>query len=169
MRKCPYINVSRAAINSNKMGGFPEVNTPQYTSHYKTNHMLSILPIQAHFNSNKYRSKKPIPSNNTYVSIKGFLEDVDMDSNGHATMFHISADNINFLKRVTIIPSATGNIDNILLLPLVLYFTLYFGFLKSFINPSSPSSSTKPSVLKHGLASNQSKIDILTQGEKRKK
>ena len=97
MCKRPYINTSSTAINSNKTDGFFDINTPQYTSHFKTNRVLSVLPVQAHFNSNKYRSKKLIPSNNTYVSIEGFLEDIDTNSNGHATWFHISVNNINFL------------------------------------------------------------------------
>ena len=35
MQERAYINVSGAAVNSNKTGGFLEVNAPQYTSHYK--------------------------------------------------------------------------------------------------------------------------------------
>ena len=58
-----YINISGSAINLNKMCGFFEINASQYTSHYKNNHALSNLPMQAHFNSNKYRTKKPILSN----------------------------------------------------------------------------------------------------------
>jgi len=85
MREQAYINVSGAAVNSNKTGSFFEVNAPQYTSYYKTNQNLSILPVQAHFNSSKYRTKKPIPSNNTYVSIEGFLESVETDSCGCPT------------------------------------------------------------------------------------
>lgn len=106
----PYIYISGAAINSNKTAGFFEVNAAQYTSHYKTNRALSILPIQAHFNSNKYRSKKSIPSNNTYVSLEGFLEDVETDATGQATLFRVSVDNINFLGKATLMPSATGTV-----------------------------------------------------------
>ena len=109
MRERPYINISGAAVNANKTAAFFDLNAPQYTSHYKSNRAHSILPVQAHFNSNKYRTKKPIPSNNTYVSIEGFLKNIDTDSNGHATKFHISVDNINFLGRATISPSGTGN------------------------------------------------------------
>ena len=109
MRECPYINVSGAAINSNKTASFFEINAPQYMSHYKHNRTLSFLPIQAHFNSTKYKTKKPIPSNNTYVSIEGFLEDLQTDSSGRATMFHVSMDNINFLGRASLSPSGTGN------------------------------------------------------------
>jgi hypothetical protein len=72
--------MSGAAVNSNNTGGFFEINTPQYTSYYKNDCMLSILPVQAHFNLNKYQTKKPIPSNNTYVSIEGFLEDFETNT-----------------------------------------------------------------------------------------
>ena len=110
LRQQPYINISGAAINSNKTGRFFEVNATQYTTHYKANRALSILPIQAHFNSNKYRTKKPIPSNNTYVSLEGFLEGVETDTTGHATLFHISVDNINFLGKATLPTSTTSTI-----------------------------------------------------------
>jgi hypothetical protein len=108
MRQQAYINVSGAAVNSNNTGGFFEINAPQYTSYYKTDRALSILPIQAHFNTNKYRSKKPIPSNNTYVSIEGFLEDIETDSAGRATLFHVAVDNINFLGRASFSPTKAG-------------------------------------------------------------
>jgi len=101
--------VSGTAINSNKTGGFFEINAPQYTSHYKKNRALSYLPVHAHFNSNKYKTKEPIPSNNTYVSFEGFLEGIDTDSAGKPTSFHVSVDNINFLGRATVSPSGTGN------------------------------------------------------------
>jgi len=61
-----YINVSGAAVNTNKTDGFFNVNATQYMSYYKNKRTLSTLPVQAHFNSNKYRTKKPIPSNNIY-------------------------------------------------------------------------------------------------------
>lgn len=109
MRERAYINVSGATLNSNKTSGSFDINAPQYTSYYKQNRTLSVLPVQAHFNSSKYKSKKPIPSNNTYVSFEGFLEDVQTDSYGRATMFHVSVDNINFLGRSSLSPSATGN------------------------------------------------------------
>jgi len=113
MREHPYINVSSAAINTNKTASLFEINAPQYTSLYKTNWNLSFLPVQAHFDSNKYRTKKPIPSNNTYVSIEGFLENVETDPTGRAIMFHVSVDNINFLRWATLSPSGTGNTGNI--------------------------------------------------------
>lgn len=112
MRERPYVNVSGAAINTNKTASLFEINAPQYTSLYKTNRNLSFLPVQAHFNSNKYKTKKPIPSNNTYVSVEGFLENIETDATGRAYMFHVSVDNINFLGRATLSPSGTGNTGN---------------------------------------------------------
>jgi hypothetical protein len=108
MRERAYINISGAAVNSNKSSSFFEVNASQYTSHYKDNRGLSVLPIRAHFNSNKYKSKKPIPSDNTYVSMEGFLEDIETDASGRVTMFHVSVDNINFLGRATLSPSVAS-------------------------------------------------------------
>ena len=112
MRERPYINMSGTAINSNKTALSFKINAPQYTLQYKTNWNLSVLPIQAHFNSSKYRTKKLIPLNNTYVSIEGFLEDVETDSISCANKFHVSVDNINFLGRVTLPPSGSGNAGN---------------------------------------------------------
>jgi hypothetical protein len=97
-------------VNSNKTDGFFQVNVAQYTSYYKNNRPLSILPVQAHFNSNKYKTKKPIPSNNTYVSVEGFLEDIDTDSSALATCFHVSVDNISFLGKATFSPSPAGGL-----------------------------------------------------------
>lgn len=108
-----YLNISGAALNSNKSDGTFQVNAAQYTSHYKNNRALSILPVQADLNSNKYRNKKPIPSNNTYVSVEGFLDDIETDTEGHATRFHVSVDNIGFLGRATFPPSpAVGQVPS---------------------------------------------------------
>ena len=106
MRERAYINLSGAALNSNKTAGFFKLNAAQYTSHFKHNRALSILPVHANFNSTKYKTKKPVLANNTYVSIEGFLESVETDSAGHACSFHVSVDNINFLGRATVSPSA---------------------------------------------------------------
>ena len=113
MRERAYINVSGAAINSNKSASCFEINAAQYTTHYKSNRALSFLPFQAHFNSNKYKTKKPIPSNQTYVSVEGFLDAIGTDSNSNATTFHISVDNINFLGKSTT-SSATSSTAGIL-------------------------------------------------------
>jgi hypothetical protein len=109
MRQQAYINVSGAAMNFNKTDSFFEVNAAQYTSYYKNNRTLSILPVQAQFNSNKFKTKKPIPSNNTYVSIEGFLENIETDTAERATLFSVSVDNINFLSRATLSASTASS------------------------------------------------------------
>lgn len=111
LQQQPYTNISGAAISSNKTGGFFEVNTTQYTSHYKANCALFIFPIQAHFNLNKYWTKKLIPFNNTYyVSLDGLLKGIETDAIGHATLFQMFVDNINFFSKAALSPSITGAI-----------------------------------------------------------
>ena len=111
MRQQVYINVSGAAVNSNKDNGFFEVNATQYTSHYKNDdRSLSTLPVRAHFNTSRYKNKMPIPFDNTYVTVEGFLENVETDTAGHATTFHMSVDNISFLGRANLSPSKLSDL-----------------------------------------------------------
>src|SRR6266849_7955271 len=110
MQEQPYINVSGPTIHCNKTGTTFEINASQYTTHYKTSRTNSILPICGHFNSNKYRNKKPVPSDNTYVSIEGFLDNVELDPMGHASVFHIAVDNINFLRKAAVSSIKNTNI-----------------------------------------------------------
>jgi len=178
MRERPYINVSDAAINSNKASGFFDLNVPQYTSHYKYNRALSVLPIQAHFDSNKYRTKKPIPSNNIYISIEGFLEEVETDSSGHVTTFHVSVDNINFLGRASLSPTTTGKTGNTF--PSI-SVSLFEHILTASSSParssrfkfnfdvSTPNSSMDSSVPDLPSATPHMEIGVLTRRGKRKK
>lgn len=111
MRQQVYTSVSGAAVNSNKDNGFFEVKAAQYTSHYKNDdRSLSTFPVRAHFNTSKYKNKIPIPFDNTYVSVEGFLESIETDDAGHATMFHMSVDNINFLGRANPSPSKPSDL-----------------------------------------------------------
>ena len=91
MRHQPYLNVFGAVTHSDKTDGVFDINVTQYESHYKTNRTLSVLPVRAEFNLNKYKTKKPIPSDNTYVAVEGFLADIDTDTTGHAFLFHIKS------------------------------------------------------------------------------
>jgi hypothetical protein len=81
-RQVAFINISGKAFNSNKTNGSFEINASQYTSHYKSNKSLSVLPIRAVFKTAKYKMKKPVPSDNTYVSVEGVLAKIESDSNG---------------------------------------------------------------------------------------
>ena len=85
------------------------MNATQYTSFYKSQRRLSTFPIRAHFDDVRYKKKKPIPSNNTYVAVEGSLFHVDMDTNtGGPLLFHIMVDNINFLGRATLPAANVG-------------------------------------------------------------
>jgi hypothetical protein len=108
-RQISFLNVSGVAVRSNKAEGFFDVDAAQYTTNYKSDRHLSVLPVRATFNSNKYKNKKPIPSNNTYVSVEGTLYDFETDTNGQATRFWLSVDNISFLGRASSLPSSSAS------------------------------------------------------------
>ena len=117
------------------------MNVSQYTSFYKTQRNLSTLPVRAHFDETRYKNKKPIPTNNTYVAVEGFLNNVEVDSkSGTPTIFHFSVDNISFLGKA-VLPNMgqSANQGKHLIVPFTfinhlcsLYpsFTLYPTFLK---------------------------------------
>jgi hypothetical protein len=104
MRHRPYVTFSGIALNRTESSF--DVNAPQYTSFYKAHRSLSTLPLRAAFDDTRYKTKKPIPSNNTYVAVEGFLMEVETDSStGRPTVFHVSVDNINFLGKAVSPPS----------------------------------------------------------------
>ena len=103
MRHTPYITFSGAAFNSNKTDSEFDVNAPQYTSFYKSQRHLSTFPVRAHFDDTRYKNKKPLPSNNTYVAVEGFLWRVELDSNsGLPSLFHVAVDSISFLGKAVL-------------------------------------------------------------------
>src|SRR6266487_1979202 len=103
MRHTPYVTFSGAAFNCNRTDSVFDATPAQYTSFYRTQRHLSTLPIRAHFDDLRYKNKKPMPSNNTYVAVEGFLTHFDMDVNtGHPSLFHINVDNINFLGKAAL-------------------------------------------------------------------
>lgn len=109
IRRTPYITLSGATFNKSDKSF--EINAAQYTSFYKTQRNLSTFPVRAHFDDVRYKNKKPIPANNSYVAVEGFLNDVEMDpSTGAPSIFHISVDNISFLGKA-ILPTVgqSGN------------------------------------------------------------
>ena len=62
-----------------------------------------MLSICAHFDETRYKNKKPIPTNNTYVAVEVFLNNVKVDSNsGTPTISHINIDNISFLGKAVL-------------------------------------------------------------------
>ena len=118
--RTPYITLSGATFN--KTDNTFDMNTSQYTSFYKTQRNLSTLPIRAHFDEVRYKNKKPIPSNNTYVAVEGFLNSVETDPNtGIPSIFNISVDNISFLGKA-ILPGVAGDQGKAFILFVLIFF-----------------------------------------------
>jgi hypothetical protein len=70
-----------------------------------------MLPICAVFNTIKYKLRKPVPSDNTYVSVEGALAEIEIDINGHTLRFVICIDNINILGKASTSTSLTGSVS----------------------------------------------------------
>jgi len=103
MCHAPYITTSGAAFNAKKNDGIFDCNVPQYTTFYRDHWHLSTLLIQAHFDDVCYKNKKPILLNNNYVTIEGFLYQIDVDTNtGQLLLFHINVENIAFLGKAVL-------------------------------------------------------------------
>jgi hypothetical protein len=96
-----FINVTGCVLNSNKADGIFDIDARQYTTLYKN---TSSLPVRAHFNSTKYKGKKPTPSDKTFVSVEGALLNVETDPAGHVERFIITVDYITFLGKATVFP-----------------------------------------------------------------
>jgi len=106
IRRAPYVTLSGMA--SNRTESSFNLNAAQYTSFHRTQQQLASFPTQAHFDDMRYKNKKPIPSNNTYVAVEGFLQRVEVDSTGQPVLFHINVDNINFLGKA-VLPASGVN------------------------------------------------------------
>jgi|SRR5712672_3056294 len=106
----PYISVSGAVVNINRAQGFFKCNALQYMTFFKDHWHLSMLPIRAHFNNTHYKNKKPLPSNNSYIAVKGFLNQIIFNPNtGQPLFFQISAKNISFLGKVPLANSPVAS------------------------------------------------------------
>ena len=97
-----YITVSGAAVNTDRSQGVFECNALQYTTFFKDHVHLSTLPIRAHFDNNRYKNKKPIPSNNSFIAVEGFVLQIELNPDtGQVSFFHVAAENITFLGKGT--------------------------------------------------------------------
>ncbi|KAI0291972.1 hypothetical protein BC826DRAFT_1105697 [Russula brevipes] len=93
---------SGICTDSNKADGSFHITASQYTTFHRALNAraCSVLTICAHFDAGRYKSKKPIPAQNTYVSIQGLLTHFDVDSvTLKPTVFHLSVENISFMGR----------------------------------------------------------------------
>jgi hypothetical protein len=102
VRQCVYISFS--GVSFNKLDTSFDITPSQYVSFYKKDRALSKIPIRAHFNEVRYKTKIPLPANGSNVSVEGFLTQVELDSDGQPSLLHVQIDNINFLGRAVIAP-----------------------------------------------------------------
>jgi len=71
---------------------------------------LSIFPTRTTFDETRYKNKELVPSNNTYVTVDGFFDHIDIDCHiGQPTLFHVFVDNIGFRGRAILLPRTHGN------------------------------------------------------------
>ncbi|KAI0284111.1 hypothetical protein BC826DRAFT_973491 [Russula brevipes] len=83
------------------------VSAAQYTSSYPTPTVrnLSAVPVIVHSDGVRYNGKKPMPSANTFVSVKGFVTRFDVAEGFLAVVdIHVLVDNIAFLGKANIAP-----------------------------------------------------------------
>ena len=105
MRDQPYLFLSSVASDVNETDSSFDLITKQYTTYYKTEPDSSILPIRAHFNSNKFKKNKPPVKDNYNVGVLGFLDDVDTEPSGEAVLFHVAIEIVNFIRPINVSPS----------------------------------------------------------------
>jgi hypothetical protein len=83
-------------------------NSAFSTCHHPTSYYKDRSPHyqsdEAQFNTSQYqKKKKPMPSNGTYVFVKGFISGIEINPNtSQAVVVHVS---INFLGKSTLPPS----------------------------------------------------------------
>ena len=101
----PYFQVTGVAMEVSKAEATFEVNVEQYISSTKsdpsqqaggrskpTTRFLCHIP-----DSPRYRNGKPMPSNNRWVTICGYVTGVDMSSdNSEVEQFRINIENVAF-------------------------------------------------------------------------
>jgi hypothetical protein len=101
----PYATISGCAISCDQSKSTFRINAKQYTTFYKIKKQPSILPVDTTFRPSKYKGKKPMPKDNTFVSIEGYMTGIDFDNSGHPSSFKIEILNIAFLGKNITAPS----------------------------------------------------------------
>ena len=69
----PYISFLGAVYKSNKDDNTFKCNPLQYTTYYRDRHHLLALPIHAHFETTRYKTKPPLTLNLPNLSLKHHL------------------------------------------------------------------------------------------------
>jgi hypothetical protein len=101
----PYVHVTGAATNCEKLQGTFDLDVQQYISMTKANQNNKIIvPISCYIpDSPRWKTSKPVPYNNRYTSITGLLTDVSLNTETTCSeekqpieCFHITVDNVIF-------------------------------------------------------------------------
>ncbi|KAF8267121.1 hypothetical protein EI94DRAFT_1830264 [Lactarius quietus] len=97
-----YIHATGTATTVDTTNATFHVDSYQYTYAFRSQ---QLFPIHALIpDSPRYKSKKPIPANNSYVGIAGRLTRICPTSQDSENRFHIDVDNVTFLGRPPTIP-----------------------------------------------------------------
>ncbi|KAI0281750.1 hypothetical protein BC826DRAFT_321175 [Russula brevipes] len=132
----PYCEVSGTCHDCDKTDSTFRISTSQYTSFVPIigSHTASPLTFVAHFDDKHYKSKKPMPSNDTIVTVRGFLTGYNdhLPSDKRPTTFDLDVNNIVFLGKNARLPPPSGTCS----IPAV-----HFHF-----NPTTPATSKSPST-----------------------
>lgn len=112
-RQRPWLSVTGVATNINSKDATFDIDAFQYTHGVaeatKDNRKAGVLPIRAIIpDSARYKTKKPIPSQNSYVAVVGFLSRFDLAENGYPDRFHIDVENVTFLGK-SVLPARPAN------------------------------------------------------------
>ncbi|KAF8056976.1 hypothetical protein FPV67DRAFT_1677733 [Lyophyllum atratum] len=104
LRVQPYVDICGLPKNIDRNDAAFDIHAPQYTAALRENRDDSVFPARAlipdspRYNKN---NKKPVPSANTYVHIRGFIKRMEQDDAGRPIRFFVDVDNITFLGHPT--------------------------------------------------------------------
>lgn len=105
----PYIHVSGVASNSDKPGGFFDLNSLQYISILSHGSNKAIAPISCFIpDSPQFNKGKLVPVNRHYATVEGFLVNAFFDSKGLNILqrFHIEVNSVITLGYNQLVSSA---------------------------------------------------------------
>ena len=103
LRYAPLLDFSGTVFNCDKDLLSFDVNAEQYLSFYKSHRALPTLLIRATLDAMRYKNKKPLPSNNSIVSVLGLITHIDINEDtGLPLLFHVVVDHIGFLGKSSV-------------------------------------------------------------------
>ena len=113
----PQVNVCGLATDMNWKDKTFVVNAAQYVSALKTMARdLSVFPSRIFVpDTPKFKTKKPIPSKDTFVSVSGYISRLDIPEAGGINRIIIELDKVSYLgKKFTPMESMCAVLDAML-------------------------------------------------------